>query len=248
MKIEYPTHLTVSVTSKCNLRCKLCFQSEYDSDLNPDLLGKMTHVYPKLEWFHPIGGEPLLYDLEQLYALPFSAHCKFKLITNGTLITLENVRSIVKNIDRLIISIDGGTESSYQAMRKYSLKKVFKNIELVQSCKTNSNCQEPRIEFNFLMTRTTIETLPELASYAGSHGIDCINAFYPSYSDPNIKAAEKITKIDAKKPVEKAKKYIDIIQPEKRGGKKCQRPWHTCFVDVKARCICAVLDRLHSVT
>lgn len=233
MKPNYPKQLTVSVTSKCNLRCKVCFQSEYHSDLNPGLLKKMTHVYPKLEWFHPIGGEPLLYDLEQLYALPLSEHCKFKLITNGTLITPKNVKGIVKNIHRLIISIDGGTQEAYQAMRGYSLNKVLQNLELLQSCKINAGNQRPRIEFNFLMTRTTIETLPKLASYAGSHGIDCINTFYPSYSDPIIKDAEKITRTDAKKPVEEAKKYVDIIQPEKRGGEKCQRPWNTCFVDVK---------------
>ena len=191
------------------------------------------HVYPKLEWFHPIGGEPLLYDLEQLYALPFSEHCKFKLITNGTLITPQNVQGIVKNIHRLIVSIDGGTQEAYQAMRGYSLNKVLKNLELIQTCKINAGIQLPRIELNFLMTRTTIDTLPKLASYAGSHGIDCINTFYPSYSDPIIKNAEKITKTDAKNPIEEAKKYVDIIQPEKRGGEKCQRPWNTCFVDVK---------------
>jgi MoaA/NifB/PqqE/SkfB family radical SAM enzyme len=233
MKPDYPKQLTVSVTSKCNLRCKVCFQSEYNSDLNPELLGKMSHVYPELEWFHPIGGEPLLYDLDALYALPLNEYCKFKLITNGTLITCENVAGIVKNIHRLIISIDGGTQDAYQAMRGYSLNKVLKNIELLQAYKADTGSQLPRIEFNFLMTRTTIETLPKLASYAGSHGIDCINTFYPSYSDPIIKAAEKITKTDSEKPIEEAKKYVDIIQPEKRGGEKCQRPWNTCFVDVK---------------
>jgi sulfatase maturation enzyme AslB (radical SAM superfamily) len=232
MKSNYPKQLTVSVTSKCNLRCKLCFQSEYNSDLDPDLLDKMTHVYPELEWFHPIGGEPLLYDLAQLYALPLSEHCKFKLITNGTLINPKNAAGIVKNIHRLIISIDGGTQDAYRAMRGYSLNKVFKNIKLIQLYKSNTGNQLPRIEFNFLMTRTTIETLPELACYAGTHGIDCINTFYPSYHDPILKDTEKIGKTDTRMPIQEANKYVEIIQPEKRGGEKCQRPWNTCFVDV----------------
>lgn len=232
--IEYPKHLTVMVTSRCNLRCKLCYQTEYHSDLDPRNLDAMRHIYPELEWFHPIGGEPFLYDLKKLYSLPFSDRCKIKLITNGTMISPENTEDIVRNVARLIVSIDGGTNDAYRAMRGYSLDKVLQGIERIQSCKAEKGRKTPRIELNFLMTKTTVNTLPQLALYAAKQGIQCINIFYPSFRDPDLMDAEKIQKVEAVGSIEEARKYVGIIEPEKRGGDKCMRPWNTCFVDVKA--------------
>ncbi|WP_155309667.1 radical SAM protein [Desulfosarcina ovata] len=231
-KVDYPKQLTVMVTSRCNLRCKLCFQSEYRSDLNPSILDKMRHVYFHLDWFHPIGGEPLLYDLKKLYDLPFSDRCKFKIITNGTLITPEQAVNIVRNVDRLIVSVDGGTEDAYREMRGFSLEKVLRGIERVQSCKTETGNLTPHIEINFLLTKSTVDTLPTLAAWAASNGVDCINTFYPVYNNPAIKSSEEICKEEAKVSILKAKRHMKIIEPERRGGDECRRPWNTCFVDV----------------
>lgn len=233
MMDEYPKQLSVMVTSRCNLRCKLCNLAEYHVDLDYAILEKMHHVYPMVEWFHPTGGEPFLYDLKKLFSLPFSNNCKVKIITNGTLINSENVVDVVETVDRLVVSVDGGTDDAYRTMRGYSLKKVLRGIERVQECKIKKGKQTPNVEFNFLLTKTTITTLPDLAAYAASNGIDRINTFYPSYKDSNLITTEKINKDEAKGAIAEAKKLIDIIEPEKRGGEDCRRPWNTCFVDVK---------------
>ena len=230
--VDYPKQLTIMVTSRCNLRCKLCYQTEYQSDLNPDIIETMRHVYPELEWFHPIGGEPFLFDLKKLYALPFSDSCKVKIITNGTMINPENALDIVQHVDRLIVSIDGGTKESYRVMRGYSLETVLQGIDRVQLCKAEKSSQTPKIEINFLLTKSTVDSLPTLASWSASHSVDCINTFYPSYKDSILLNEEKISKDDAKGAITEAKQHIDIVEPEKRGGEMCRRPWNTCFVDV----------------
>ena len=232
MDVNYPNQLSVIVTNRCNLRCKLCLQPQRKLDLPPELLDKLAYIIPKIEWFHPIGGEPMLYDLDLLFNLPFHSDCKMKIITNGTLLNIENVKHIVTKVNRLIISIDGGTNEAYRAMRGYDLAKVFKGVERVQSFKKASGSLTPALEFNFLLTKTTAESLPILAEYAAAHGVDCINTFYPRFVDPSLEQVEKITKEEAFTYLDAAKKYVCIIEPENRGGKLCRRPWNTCLVNL----------------
>ena len=169
------------------------------------------------------------------------------------MITPENRMEIVKNVHRLVVSIDGGTKEAYREMRGYSLDKVLSGIERIQECKKETDSKTPEIEINFLLTKSTVKTLPHLASYARKQDIRCINIFYPSFSDQCLIDAEKISKDEAKWLIKEAKKSITIIEPEKRGGEKCHRPWTTCFVDVKANVfLCCfgspVLGNLHEMS
>nr|WP_321397871.1 radical SAM protein [uncultured Desulfobacter sp.] len=232
MDANYPNQLSVIVTNRCNLRCKLCLQPQNDLDIDPELLHKMNHVFRQIKWFHPIGGEPMLYDLNRLFNLPFGDQCKMKLITNGTLLTDKNVNGIVKKVGRLMISIDGGTQEAYRAMRGYDFNKVLKGVQRVQSSKVDSGSPTPALEFNCLLTKTTIESLPALAEYAAAYGVDCINTFYPQFIDPSLERAEKINRDEALPYIKAAKKHVSIIEPENRGGKICRRPWNTCFVNL----------------
>lgn len=232
MTLNYPNQLSVIVTNRCNLRCKLCLQPQKKLDIAPELLDKMNHVFPKIKWFHPIGGEPMLYDLDRLFNLPLDDQCKTKIITNGTLLTHDNVNGIIKKVHRLIISIDGGTPEAYRTMRGYDLNKVLKGVERLQSFKTDSGSLTPSVEFNFLLTKTTIETLPILAKYAAVHNIDFINTFYPRFIEPALAKAEKINREDALPYIKTAQKYVCVIEPENRGGGICRRPWNTCLVNL----------------
>ena len=50
--VDYPEQLTLVLTTKCNLRCKVCYQNEFSSSFNLDLLEKLTDVISKVEWLH----------------------------------------------------------------------------------------------------------------------------------------------------------------------------------------------------
>jgi MoaA/NifB/PqqE/SkfB family radical SAM enzyme len=233
--VKYPQQLTLVITTKCNLRCKVCFQSDYSSDFNLDFLEKIAHVIPKVEWLHPMGGEPLLRDLSLFFSFARDHHCKIKLITNGTLITDKIAADLAAHTDRLIVSIDGGSYEAYLEMRGTSLTKALEGIGRVQIQKAIAGSATPVIEINSLLTQTTISSLPTLALRAQILGVQCINVFYPSFSTTELMKLEGLDTTDhAKEMIKGARKYLDIIEPENRGGSICRRPWNTCIIDVNA--------------
>ena len=229
---NYPKELSIVITTKCNLRCKVCLQQEFSSHFNMTLIDKLSHVIPQLELLHPIGGEPLLCDLSSIYTLAFNNNCKIKLITNGTLIDEKTSKSIVTHVDRLIVSIDGGTDAAYREMRGVSIAKPLKGIGKIITQKAITGSISPIIELNSLLTRTTIDSLPELALRSQILGIECINVFYPSFSNPDLAKKEGIHPDHATVKIKEATKFISIIEPANRGGNLCRRPWNTCFIDV----------------
>ena len=230
--LNYPKELSIVITTKCNLRCKVCLQQEFSSNFNMALIAKLSHVIPRLELLHPIGGEPLLCNLSPIYTLAFNNNCKTKLITNGTLITDKMAANIVSHVDRLIVSIDGGTDAAYREMRGASIAKPLKGIGNIIAHKAIAGTTSPTIELNSLLTRTTIDSLPELALRSQILGIECINVFYPSFSNPDLAKKEGIHPDQAKRKIKEATQFITIIEPENRGGNLCRRPWNTCFIDV----------------
>lgn len=231
--IDAPKELTIVLTTKCNLRCRLCYQTDFSSIFDMSLLDRLTHVIPNIEWLHPIGGEPLLCDLSPIFALSEENQCKTKLITNGTLITEERAKEIIRHVDRLIVSIDGGTDDAYRKMRGTNLSIPIEGIKRIQHQKKNSATRIPSIEINSLLTKTTIDSLPVLACKASELGVQRINLFYPSFGDPKLETEEKIKPDQAEEKINEAKGYLQIIKPKHRGGKICRRPWNTCFIDVK---------------
>ncbi|SLM30726.1 hypothetical protein MTBBW1_2380050 [Desulfamplus magnetovallimortis] len=232
-KESYPKELSIVITTKCNMRCKVCLQQEFASSFNMTLIDKLSHVIPQLELLHPIGGEPLLCDLDPIYTLALKNNCKIKIITNGTLITDKVAENIVAHVDRLIVSIDGGTDAAYREMRGSSIAKPLKGIGKVLTQKAIAGkISSPTIEINYLLTRTTIDSLPELAQRAKILGIDYINLFYPAFSDQELKRKESIGPDMAKAKIKEAASFANIIEPENRGGEICRRPWNTCFIDV----------------
>lgn len=230
--ITYPKELSIVITTKCNLRCKVCYQQEFSSCFNMDLIDKLSDVIPHLELLHPIGGEPLICDLSPIYTLAHNNNCKIKLITNGTLITDQIAESIVSHVDRLIVSIDGGKDAAYREMRGVSISKPLKGIANVVTQKAIACSTSPTIELNCLLTRTTIASLPELAQRANILGIKHVNVFYPSFNNKEIEKKEAVDRDLAKGNIEEASRFTDIIEPENRGGDICRRPWNTCFIDV----------------
>jgi radical SAM protein with 4Fe4S-binding SPASM domain len=97
--------LLYEVTARCNLRCVQCYnvwkddvgygQAELPTDRALDLVGKAIRE-SKCAIFTFTGGEPLLRDdLEKLIACARAKGPTINLITNGTLLTGERIKSLI---------------------------------------------------------------------------------------------------------------------------------------------------------
>ncbi len=95
----YPVLSEFAITHRCNLRCKFCYLENYDTKEMSTKKAKKIILKLKNEAKVPFisftGGEPLLRDdIEELIAYATEIGLKVNLISNGTLLTNEKVKSL----------------------------------------------------------------------------------------------------------------------------------------------------------
>lgn len=143
-KTEIPAELnfTVAITNRCNLTCKHC---SYSAKLCQNTIEKVTYEQLKDRLMKIIalkpttitftGGEPMVRS--DFLGLSEWVRTKFEgqmfLMTNGTLITEENVDQLIKIYSHIDISIDGVDEWTCSQIRGEGVfTKVLKSVDLLQ--------------------------------------------------------------------------------------------------------------------
>jgi len=143
MKVmKTPKSLELSITNRCNLRCKYCSNFTSAGDVDYDL--------PKEEWskfFEELnrcavmevtlsGGEPFLReDLRDILEGIVQNRMRFSILSNGTLIK-DEIAAFIASTGRcnyVQVSIDGSNPSSHDACRgKGSFHKAIKGITILK--------------------------------------------------------------------------------------------------------------------
>ena len=134
------------ITSRCNLRCKHCYQDSYQNpelDLN-NLLGIVTQYLELLSALNRkghinfTGGEPFLredfFDL-LVECKKYSSLFSFGILTNGTFLNKEVVEELrILQPDFIQVSIEGD-EKTHDAIRgSGNLKMVLNALKLLSEC------------------------------------------------------------------------------------------------------------------
>lgn len=119
-KLPYITSAMLTVTHRCNLRCRYCFVRQGPQDMTLDTAiaaaeflirnAKSSNSIPEINFF---GGEPLLMFDEIIKPLVEWAHnargekFKFSITTNGTLLTDSRIQFMRKHGFGVLFSMDG---------------------------------------------------------------------------------------------------------------------------------------------
>lgn len=160
----FPSFISIEPTNVCNLDCPECpvgtrtipvkainsTLENTEKTLN-ELKSKLTHV---IFYFQ---GEPLLNKLfPKMVRLAHERSILSSTSTNAQLINDETARAIVESgLDRIIISIDGATQETYQSYRVGGkLEKAKKAIELLVKWKKELKSHLPIVEIQFLVLKT----------------------------------------------------------------------------------------------
>ncbi|PIV57157.1 radical SAM protein [Candidatus Desantisbacteria bacterium CG_4_10_14_0_8_um_filter_48_22] len=106
-----PASVLISPSMKCNLRCQGCYAADYvrEDDLSLEILDKIVKESKEIgnSFFTILGGEPFMYP--HIFEF-FGRHpdCYFQAYTNGTLLTDEVMKKLVKlgNV-ALMFSLEG---------------------------------------------------------------------------------------------------------------------------------------------
>lgn len=133
----FPAFLMISITDKCNYKCKGCWVSQKGNSLKTDDICSMVKSANKKAsyFFGLLGGEPLMYGglLEILEKNPKSY---FQIFTNGSLITDDFAKALRRLANATVLISLEGSESENAARR--GVKSAYKNaINAMQICKKN---------------------------------------------------------------------------------------------------------------
>ncbi len=173
----FPEAITLFLTHRCNLRCKMCGQwgeggitkKQGSEILKLELsLADLKKFVDGIARFKPnitlFGGEPLLFSgcVELIsYIKAKGMHCL--MITNGSLLDNFAEGLVSAGLDELNLSLDGGELLHDQIRGLPGLsERIIRGLEKVNSCKLSAGKNKPLINLQCTITKYNYEYLEQL--------------------------------------------------------------------------------------
>lgn len=179
-----PISLSIEPTTSCNLRCPECPSglrsfSRPTGMLDPEFFKRIIdQIHDKIFYLtFYFQGEPFL-NPAFLDMVSYASKQKMYTATstNAHYISDEVARKTVESgIDRLIISIDGSSQETYEQYRVGgSLEKVLDATKRIVEWKKKLNSTKPYLVFQFLVVRPNEHQVDEVKNLANELGVDKI--------------------------------------------------------------------------
>ncbi|MEX1202107.1 MAG: radical SAM/SPASM domain-containing protein [Ferruginibacter sp.] len=229
-----PVSISFEPTTSCNLRCPECpsglraftrptgmlekdFFSETIDEIHKELLYLIFYFQ----------GEPYL-NTSFLDMVKYASNKGIYTATstNAHYLNDEAARKTVESgLDRLIISIDGTTQDTYQQYRVGgNLDKVIEGAKNIVKWKKELNSKTPFVFFQFLVVKHNEHQIEEIQQLAKDIGIDEVRfksaQVYDYKNDPN----QLIPTIDK---FSRYKKNKDgTYTPKNKLANRCWKLWH----------------------
>ncbi|MEZ4959731.1 MAG: SPASM domain-containing protein [Saprospiraceae bacterium] len=182
--IQWGMPMTISIepTTACNLRCPECPSglrafTRPTGNLKEDFFKSTINELHKdlLYLIFYFQGEPYI-NPKFLDMVKYAHHKGIYTITstNGHFLNDENARKTIESgLDRLIISVDGTTQQTYESYRKEGkLETVLQGASNVAKWKKKLKSKTPHLIFQFLVTRPNEHQIPDIYRLAEEIGID----------------------------------------------------------------------------
>ena len=177
-----PVSYSIEPTNHCNLKCPEC----------PSGLGALTRPLGLLKpadfknWIDQIKtsgfyvqlffqGEPYINKaLPEMIKYAQSQNVYISISTNGHFVNEHNVDMVVENTpDKLIFSVDGLDEESYQKYRVGgTFEQADKGLRLLINRRNELGRKKPYVEFQFIVMKQNEGQLEEVLKYGKDVGVD----------------------------------------------------------------------------
>jgi len=181
----YPLSFAIEPTTACNLRCPEC-PSGLRSFTRPtgnlksgafrSLIDQMKNYSSYLTFY--FQGEPYLNpDFLEMVSSASSCGLITSTSTNAHFLDNENAKKTVESgLDRLIISIDGTDQKTYESYRKEGdLEKVIEGTKNIIKWKKQLNTSSPQVVFQFLVVKPNEHQIEEVRKLGKELGVDKIS-------------------------------------------------------------------------
>lgn len=204
-----PVSLSIEPTTACNLGCPECpsglksFSRETGNLRTENFREWIDQSANHLLYLNLyFQGEPFIHA--SLFDLVSYAHKKgiyTSTSTNAHFLNEANARrTIASGLDRIIISIDGTTQETYEQYRKFGqLDKVLEGTKNLIRCKDDMKSATPYIIFQFLVVKPNEHQVEEVKKLARNLRVDELRfktaqVYQPSDHHPLIPTEEKYSR------------------------------------------------------
>ncbi len=177
-----PVSVSIEPTTSCNLRCPECPSglrsfTRPTGMLDPVFFQRIVdQIKDKIFYLtFYFQGEPFLNpDFLEMVSYASSKNMYTATSTNAHYLTDEVARKTVESgIDRLIISIDGTSQETYEQYRVGgSLSKVKEGTKRIVDWKKKLNSSKPYLVFQFLVVRPNEHEVSDVKRLAKEMGVD----------------------------------------------------------------------------
>ncbi len=237
--IQWGTPISISIepTTACNLRCPECPSglrsfTRNTGNLKFDFFRQtVSQVSDRLMYMlFYFQGEPYINP----HFLDMVKHASEKGIytmtsTNAHFLDDDNARKTVESgLDRIIISIDGTTQNTYEQYRKEGdLEKVITGAKNIVKWKQKLNSPTPHTIFQFLVVKPNEHQVDEVHQLAAEIGID----------EVRLKTAQVYDYKNGNPLIPDTDKY-SRYRKQKDGSytiknkllNHCWKVWHSCVI------------------
>ncbi len=180
---HYPPAVMIEPTNLCNLRCPLCPSGNGTLTRKRGMMSLSGFQRIVDQIHHQIGmlilwnqGEPYLNpDFNQMVAYAAGKKLYTMTSTNASL-PLDYEAIIRSGLDRIIISMDGISEETYNSYRingDYSL--VLDNMQGLIQAKKRLKSKTPFIDWQFIVMRQNEHEIPAVRKKAEELGVDSLD-------------------------------------------------------------------------
>lgn len=177
-----PISIGIEPTTSCNLRCPECPSGlrsftrptgMLDENLFTKVIDELRNTLTYLTFY--FQGEPYLHP-QFLSLVRYAADRKIftSTSTNAHFLNDANARATIESgLDRLIISIDGTTQETYESYRVGgNLEKVIEGTRRVLHWRKVLKSSTPEIVFQFLVVKPNEHQVAEVQKLADELGVD----------------------------------------------------------------------------
>ncbi len=245
-----PISMAIEPTTACNLRCPECPSglrsfTRPTGKLSKELFGKTIqevadHLVYLTFYFQ---GEPFLNpQFLEMVQLANRHKIYTTTSTNAHFLDSNNARKTVESgLDRLIISIDGASQQTYESYRKEGeLSKVLEGTENIAYWKKKLKSTTPRLVWQFLVVKPNEHEIPAIKKLSHQYKVDRLvfkTAQIYDYQNGS-ELIPSLTKYSRYKRT--AKGLWEIKNPLED---KCWKMWQSCVITWDGRVIPCCFDK-----
>ncbi|MDA0195956.1 MAG: SPASM domain-containing protein [Bacteroidetes bacterium] len=245
-----PFSISIEPTTSCNLRCPECPSGlrsftrptgMIDMQLYEKIIAEVkSHVVHMLLYFQ---GEPYLHKgFFDLVNTAGKARIFTATSTNAHYLSDDLARQTVESgLDKLIISIDGTTQETYEQYRiGGSLEKVISGTENIIHWKRKLKSKTPYVVFQYLVVKPNEHQVNDVEQLANSLGVDEV-LFKTAQIYDFENGSDLIPSID---------KYSRYQQKDDGSFKlknellnQCWKMWHSCVITWDGKVVPCCFDK-----